>query len=187
MNKIHVLLLRHSTKSWLPYSRDYYPLLNCTRSRIVPAPKEEEVSIVPALELYPQFKEFLYFTPKKCNFWVFLANLRGQLWIFQLIPALELYPLSINARTGRWWKRIVPAGSNHVSTVFVKMLLKELACSNLHLRSHYNQKFWNLVKKFELIFWILQCNNLIWTFVATKLIDLFWIEASSHFPDVIIA
>ena len=61
----------------IPYSRDYYPLLNSTRSRIVPAPREGQASIVPALELYPHLPNFSHFTSKKVAIFIKLALFEG--------------------------------------------------------------------------------------------------------------
>ena len=45
----------------VPYARYQYPLLNCTRSRIVPAPLVCQEEIVAALEQYPHLFNFVHF------------------------------------------------------------------------------------------------------------------------------
>ena len=90
--------------------------------------------LLPALELYPlsnytrTYREVIFnlnstrswiapaILTKKVHFWSFLtllAKLKGWPWNFQIVPALELYPLLINTRI----TRIVSAGGNHASTV----------------------------------------------------------------------
>ena len=88
LGNVYIKRPRKNNSVSLPYSCDYYPLLICTRSRIVPAAREGRASIVPAFNAFCQILGILLL--KIGDFHQISTSLRANFGKMSILPALEL-------------------------------------------------------------------------------------------------